>query len=172
MSGWKLRDEGSTEFIIKGKTIEAYSRQAFFITETKITLNNSGDSVQLINPNGEAVDESTNYGSAEEGLSWSYIGSSWQWAIAATPGSSNAAIYIDTSAAGSVEAIKKATTKKKAKTKASTKKPKASKLKTSAANSSSSQPGYDSKQSGTATGSMVELVACRCGSGYHRVWNL
>lgn len=144
LSGWKLVDEASTELIIKGKAIEANSRIAVYITESKITLNNSGDSVQLINPNSQVVDESANYGNAEEGLSWSFVSGTWQWAVAPTPASTNASIFVDTSASGSVESVKKATTKKKAATKAAAK-PKTSKLKTSAANSANAQPSLEAK---------------------------
>lgn len=147
LSGWKLHDEAGAEFIIKSKSVEPNSRLAVFITESKITLNNSGDSVQLINPNGQVVSETANYGPAEEGLSWSYIAGTWQWAIAPTPNSVNASIYIDTSAVGSVESVKKATTKKKAATKA-TAKPKASKLKTTPANTASAPPSLEAKEAG------------------------
>jgi len=145
LAGWKLRDEAGTEFIIKSKSVEANSHIAVFITESKITLNNSGDSVQLIDPNGQVVSESANYGTAEEGLSWGFIAGTWQWAVAPTPAAVNAPIYIDTSAAGSVENVKKATTKKKAATKAAAK-PKANKVKSTAANSTSPQSSLEAKE--------------------------
>lgn len=145
LSGWKLRDEAGAEFIIKSKSVEPNARLAIFITESKITLNNSGDSVQLIDPNGQVASESANYGTAEEGLSWSYIAGNWQWAVAPTPGGVNASVFIDTTAAGSVESVKKATTKKKAATKAAAK-PKTSKTKSTAANSTGAQPSLDAKE--------------------------
>lgn len=147
LSGWKLRDEAGKEFIIKNKSIQANSHLAIFITESKITLNNSGDSVQLINPNNQVVSESANYGPAKEGLSWSYIDGTWQWAVAPTPGAVNASIFIDTSPASSVENIKKATTKQKANTKVAAK-PKASKLKSTTTNSTSPQLGSEAKEAG------------------------
>lgn len=145
LSGWKLRDESGEEFIIKGKTIEPYSRLAVFVTESKITLNNSGDSMQLVDPNGQVSDESMNYGVAEEGLSWSYISGVWQWAVSATPGAVNSAMYVDTDPSATVASIKKATTKKSAK-KASSSKPKTSKVKSSLASSAGS-PSLEASES-------------------------
>lgn len=146
LSGWKLRDEGGDEFIIKGKSVDSNSRLAIFVGESKITLNNSGDSIQLIDPNGQINDESANYGVAEEGLSWSFIAGAWQWAVTSTPGMANSAIYIDTNPASSVESVKKATSKKKSTKKAASTKPKTSKLKSTPA-SVSNTPGMEASES-------------------------
>lgn len=114
LSGWKLADEGGNEFIIKGYAISPFQHISFYPTETKITLNNTGDSIKLINPNGELIDESDNYGSAREGLSWSKISNTWQWAEEPTADASNADAYIEnvTSAASAVSKLKKAAAKK------------------------------------------------------------
>lgn len=134
LSGWKLVDEAGNEFLIKDYMVEPLQRISFYPTETKITLNNTGDSIKLINPNGEVVDESDNYGSAKEGLSWSKIGGSWQWAEEPTADAANADAYVANITAGStaVAKLKKATTKKTTTKKASpskTSKPSTSKLK-------------------------------------------
>jgi len=172
LAGWKLSDEGGAEFIIKGMAVDPNGRSAFFVTDTKITLNNSGDSVRLIDPNGQVVDESINYGVAEEGLSWINSSGSWQWAVEATPNASNATIYIDTSAAGSVESVKKATTKKKAAAKKSTAKPKANKLKSTTANSAGSQPTLEAKESQSQSSQwwswlLVGIGAVTIGYGFY-----
>jgi len=149
LSGWKLRDESGGEYLIKGKTILAYGRIAIMSSESKITLNNTGDIILLIDPNDKVADESGNYGAAEEGLGWTKQAGQWQWSISPTPGAANSAIYIDSSLspASSVANIKKSSTKKpasktitkaKAKAKAKTK---ISKLKVSP-NSSSNPASY------------------------------
>lgn len=132
ISGWKLRDDSGAEYIIKNKIIQSGYRLAIKATESKITLNNTGDTIQLINPNGEVVDESANYGDAQEGLGWIKSSGLWQWAISATPDDSNSEIYVEqqTSPSQAVKNVKKAA-------KNSTKKPSSSKSKTSKVASSS-----------------------------------
>lgn len=134
LSGWKLQDDGGSEYIIKSQAILPKSWLAIFITESKITLNNSGDIVRLLDPNGHVNDESANYGVTEEGLSWSHIGGLWQWAVSATPGAMNSVAYIDTDPVSAVANVKKATAKKSTK-KSSSPKAKASKVKSTTANS-------------------------------------
>lgn len=134
LSGWKLVDEAGNEFLIKDYMLEPLQRISFYPTETKITLNNTGDSIKLINPNGEVADESDNYGSAKEGLSWSKIGGIWQWAEEPTADAANADAYIADVASGTsaVAKVKKSATKKTTTKKASSAKssqPASSKLK-------------------------------------------
>jgi hypothetical protein len=130
LSGWKLKDESGAEFIIKDKVIISGSRLAISTIESKITLNNTGDSVQLINPNGEVVDESANYGDANEGLAWIKIGGQWQWAVGATPNQSNSEIYSEpeTSPSTAVKNVKKSSSKASSSKKTSATKPKTSKV--------------------------------------------
>jgi len=148
LSGWKLRDESGTEYLIKDKIILGNSRLAIMVNESKITLNNTGDSITLINPNGEIVDESTNYGDAQEGLSWIKVNGQWYWSLTPTPNSPNAEIYqeTETSPAQAVKNVKKASKKVTAK-KATAKKPKVSKVKASPSKSSSAVPIKESLKS-------------------------
>lgn len=129
LSGWKLKDESGVVYIIKGKTIAATGWMSISVIDSKITLNNTGDSVQLINPNGEVVDESANYGDAIEGLSWVKSAGQWQWAVGATPNQPNAEIYAEpqSSPNATAKSLKKSTIKKINKKTAS--KPKTSKAK-------------------------------------------
>ena len=135
LSGWKLKDESGTEFIIKDRMIISGSRISIPVGESKIVLNNTGDSIQLINPSGDIVDESANYGDAKEGLSWIKINGQWQWSVGATPDQPNSEAYsvLPTSASAAVKNVKKSTAKK-----TSSAKPKASKVKSS--KSSTSKP--------------------------------
>ena len=60
LKGWYLddiADGGSRPYKIKGVTLKPGSMVAFFKTETHITLNDSGDTVRLLAPNGRVVDE-------------------------------------------------------------------------------------------------------------------
>jgi hypothetical protein len=134
LSGWKLKDESGTEYIIKDKAIAAAARLSIKSTDSGITLNNTGDSVQLINPNGEVVDESANYGDAQEGLGWIKTSGQWQWAVGATPDQPNAEVYIEpeTNASTAVKNVKKAATKVASKKSTTTNKPKTTKVNSSA----------------------------------------
>lgn len=55
---------------------------------TKITLNNDGDSVQLIKPSGE-IAQVVNYDKASIGDSYARVDTAWQWTDVPTPGSAN-----------------------------------------------------------------------------------
>ena len=148
LTGWKLKDESGTEYIIKNNFIPANERLAIFVIDSKLTLNNTGDSVQLINPNGEVVDESTNYGDAIEGLGWIKINGVWNWAESATPNLPNSAIYIEpqSSPSQAVKNVKKAS-KKAAVKKSSSSKPKTSKVKASSSKNNASAPIQESSKS-------------------------
>lgn len=140
LSGWKLKDESGDEYLIKDKSIAPKSRLAIFVLESKITLNNTGDIITLLDPNGSLVDESADYESAEPGLSWSKISGVWQWTVGPTANAENADIYIEdtlvpASAVNKVKktATKKSTAKSSAKKLTSTSSPKTSKVQSSSA---------------------------------------
>ena len=141
LSGWKITDESGEEYLIKDKAILPNSRLAIYAPESKITLNNTGDVVSLLDPNGSIVDESADYGNAEPGLSWSKIDGVWQWAVGPTANSANADIYVEDSLdpVSAVSKVKKATAKKSSskKTNSSPSSTKTSKVQSSPSKSSS-----------------------------------
>lgn len=62
LKGWyldDLPDSGSKPFKIPGITLKPGSMMAFFHTRTHITLNDSGDTIRVLSPNGTVVDEVT-----------------------------------------------------------------------------------------------------------------
>ncbi len=157
LSGWKLRDESGAEYLVKTKSILPNAWVAIMASESKITLNNTGDSIELIDPNGKLVDQSANYEAAEVGLSWSKLDGVWQWAQSPTPSLTNSIAFVANSISPTavVDNIKKAVTKKRAtkattSTSKSTPKPKASKaskVKASSANSASPNAAYEAQSS-------------------------
>ena len=152
LSGWKLRDESGDEYLIKNLQIDPLEHLAIYVTDSKITLNNTGDSVVLIDPNGKVVDETANYGNAEVGLSWIKIATQWQWAETSTPGGINSTVYIEPiiSPSAAVKSVKKAAAKKAAaKVSAKTTTGKATKAKVGSASGAknSDGTGIDSQQS-------------------------
>ncbi|MFC1687751.1 lamin tail domain-containing protein [Patescibacteria group bacterium] len=86
--GWSVTDTKSSFVIPKGTTIESENVFVFFRPETKISLNNSGDTVYLINPAGEIV-QGVEYGKAESDKAFAFFPEQgWQWTDA-TPGEEN-----------------------------------------------------------------------------------
>lgn len=62
LDGWMLDDMddgGSKPFFLPGVTIGVGERRAFFNAKTHIALNDGGDTVRLLAPDGHAVDEIT-----------------------------------------------------------------------------------------------------------------
>jgi hypothetical protein len=62
LKGWYLDDvagSGSKPYKIRGFTLKPGSMMAFFNTRTHVTLNDSGDTVRLLDPSGNVVDEIT-----------------------------------------------------------------------------------------------------------------
>ena len=114
LSGWKLKDESGDEYLIKDKSIAPKSRLAIMAPESKITLNNTGDIISLLDPNGSLIDESADYETAEPGLSWSKVAGVWQWAVGPTADAENADIYVEDTLvpASAVNKVKKAVAKK------------------------------------------------------------
>lgn len=89
---WKLKDLGGTEYILPaGTVINPGEYLSIPRAESKITLNNDGDTVTLIDPNGEGRDQAI-YTDAPEGSSWSFDLEKleWSWSGTPTPGATNA----------------------------------------------------------------------------------
>jgi DNA/RNA endonuclease YhcR with UshA esterase domain len=87
LTGWTLTDASGTKFQLKGN-IGAGSFLAIPFSETKITLNNSAESITLMDPNLQTHDE-ISYADAPEGESWARDGDDWRWSLQPTPGAAN-----------------------------------------------------------------------------------
>ena len=82
LRNWVLDDEegGSKPFAInKDKVIGAGSEIIFERTDTKIAINNSGDSVRLFDPDGELIDSVCFEETAHEGVSYVFVENKWSW---------------------------------------------------------------------------------------------
>lgn len=89
LSGWTLRDRGGTAYnFVSGTSIDPSSYLVVYQSQTHIYQNNDGDSISLLDPNGDLVSEKE-YDKATESLSFSYFPDGWKWTESQTPGSEN-----------------------------------------------------------------------------------
>ncbi|MFH0739544.1 MAG: lamin tail domain-containing protein [bacterium] len=96
ISGFKIKDKiGAikTYTLPENTKILANSYLALKSSQTKISLNNAGDGVELLDPSGKIID-STDFGKSQPGQSWSKGESNWQWTAKPTPGQANVIVVI------------------------------------------------------------------------------
>lgn len=76
LDGWRLEDAGGKRTLLEGE-IGATTLMVIYLPNQ--ILNNSGDSLQLIDPNGVVVDQ-TDYSEdpPQKGESWSFVNAAWQ----------------------------------------------------------------------------------------------
>jgi len=91
LSSWKIQDTtGKTKTYIlpQGTKIPSQGFLLLSRPETKITLNNDGDGLKLINPNGDIIDQ-VSYEKSPSGQSYNRTDSGWTWSENLTPGAAN-----------------------------------------------------------------------------------
>ena len=91
LSDWKISDiAGKTTIFTfsKGTKIPSLGFLVLSRPTTKITLNNDGDSLNLLQPNGKIID-TLNYEKAIKEQSYNRTDSGWTWSPILTPGSTN-----------------------------------------------------------------------------------
>lgn len=88
--GWRLKDASKSKgYEFKEHvSIEPGEYLAICKSESKIALNNSGESVYLYNPKGEAVSSAT-FDKSSKGASYNFDGKNWRWSKYLTPGKKN-----------------------------------------------------------------------------------
>lgn len=91
LSGWKIRDtEGvvTTYSFVQGTMLPGQSYVILKRPETKITLEDKKDGVELLWPDGTVTDTAS-YENAPRSQSYNKTGGGWQWSTTPTPGSHN-----------------------------------------------------------------------------------
>ena len=87
LAGWILTD-GVTKYAFnEGTTLAPNQYLVVYREESKIALNDSGDTITLFRPD-ESTADTVSYGSAQRGKSYARIGDKWQW-LDPTPGALN-----------------------------------------------------------------------------------
>lgn len=76
--GWQLTDEKDYYKFSEDSLIEAKSYLVVYYPQTKISLNNSGETIYLIDPEDKIISGVT-YPEAERGKSWSRFNEEWEW---------------------------------------------------------------------------------------------
>lgn len=100
---WSLSDGSRTYSWAESYLLNPNQYQAFYITETNISLNNSGETITLKNPNGETVAEIT-YEESQTGFSYSLNDANiWAWTSSLTPGEANIITVAATEEANAAE---------------------------------------------------------------------
>jgi hypothetical protein len=91
LSGWQIKDSvGRFQTYTFPEGTEINSKGLLVLTrpETSITLNNDGDSLKLIQPDGKTID-GISYEKAPRGKSFNLTYSGWVWSETLTPGAKN-----------------------------------------------------------------------------------
>lgn len=91
ISGWKLQDiVGRTKIYTFPKETKITAKGFLVLRRpiTKITLNNDGDGLKLIDLDGTTIDE-VSYEKAKEGKSFAKTETGWIWSEILTPGAPN-----------------------------------------------------------------------------------
>ncbi|MBP9827506.1 lamin tail domain-containing protein [Candidatus Saccharibacteria bacterium] len=89
--GWKLT-EGKHSYSLDKLIINPGQYVVVYARDSKMSLNNSGDTISLINPSGQTIMTTPNYGKAQAGKSFGVTPQGWGWLTSATPGSTNASL--------------------------------------------------------------------------------
>lgn len=135
LTGYSLQAGLSTlkEFTFtEDELVPAESYRTFLVTETRLSLTNTGSQVRLSAPDGTELDKTDPYTAAEEGAAWALVQGIWQWSTTPTAGQENVltALAAGTTAKAASKAAPKTAAKKAAATKAKgTTKTKAAKAK-------------------------------------------
>jgi len=91
LAGWKIKDKiGATKTYIFPENTKISANRFLVLTrpQSKISLNNTGDGVELLNPSGQIID-SVDFEKAKQGQSLSRTASTWQWTATPTPEKEN-----------------------------------------------------------------------------------
>ncbi|MFA5010240.1 MAG: lamin tail domain-containing protein [Patescibacteria group bacterium] len=91
LTGWILddmRNGGSSPLTLEGRVILPKQYLTLYKPETKLTLNDNGDAVYLIQPNGFELDR-TEYTAADRGWTWARFDDGWKWTSTPTANGKN-----------------------------------------------------------------------------------
>ena len=91
LADWKIKDsEGSVHTFIFSKTAQILAKEFLILSRktTKITLNNDGDEISIIQPDGKIIDR-VDFVKAPLSQSYNLTETGWLWSTTLTPGAIN-----------------------------------------------------------------------------------
>jgi len=94
LADWEIKDsKGSIHTFVFSKTAQILAKEFLVLSRkiTKITLNNGGDGLNLIQPDGKIIDR-VDFEKARLGQSYNQTESGWSWSSILTPGKENIVI--------------------------------------------------------------------------------
>jgi hypothetical protein len=74
----------------QGTALAGLSFKAYFSVDTKLSLSNSGSTVRLLDPFGNAIATADPYTTAKDGQAWARANGIWSWTTTPTPNAPNA----------------------------------------------------------------------------------
>lgn len=90
LSNWQLTDGSTTYKIPAGTALEKDKYLAFYSAQTKISLNNGGDTVSLLTPQGDLVSKVTYTAAPGEDISYMRdVDNKFAWTTTPTPNAAN-----------------------------------------------------------------------------------
>lgn len=105
----------------QGTSLAPKSFTSFFSADTGLALSNSGGQVSLLDPFGNVINQSEQYGTAKDGQSWQLANGKWYWSTTPTPNAANVVTLPPAKKKAATTASKKTNGKVKAATTAKTK---------------------------------------------------
>lgn len=90
LKDWFIEDASGKKYVFKDEKINKKDYLVLNSKNTKISLNNNGETLRLYSPNKELAFEISYSGTAKEGLSYARYGTNdWRWTSILTPGAKN-----------------------------------------------------------------------------------
>jgi hypothetical protein len=69
--------------------MDPHQFMAFFSSDTGLSLSNSAGQVKLLEPGGNVLGQTDEYGSAKDGYAWVTADGLWRWTTTPTPNAAN-----------------------------------------------------------------------------------
>lgn len=111
--------------ILPSITVAPDAYFAVYASQTKMSLLNAGSTVQILDPSGELVDQTSAYAAAPNGQAWAKFGNTWRWTLQTTPSQPNVLVEPLLIAASTAKLASKTSESKPRAEKAAVVKPKA-----------------------------------------------
>lgn len=121
LSGFKLEVGLTTKHyftFVAGTKLPARTSVAFYSADTGLSMSNSGGEVWLLDPYGNILGQSDEYGTAKDDQAWALANGKWYWTTTPTPNAANVVTAASTAAKKKSSSSSSSTKSKSASSKA------------------------------------------------------